>query len=270
MNILLLCGDARQLIIKERLEKAGHQVLHICYYSDLETDFSKFEAVIFPLPTTRDGVFINNTLTDDKIKISDITDRLINQKILCGNYSFEHFEFTDYGQDEATAILNAVPTAEGAIAIAINNTPFTLWKSRCLVVGYGRIGKALSERLSALTADVTVSARRETDLAFIESKGYKSVKTSEIADTAKNYDIIFNTVAAPVITNDVLNNCRNDCLLVELASHPYGIDFKAAEEYGLRVIMAQGLPGKTSHKTAADIISSTILKILNNDSTQKR
>ena len=270
MNILLLCGDTRQLIIKEKLEQAGNTVKHICFACDLNIDFSEFETVIFPLPTTRDGVFITNTLTDDKIKISDITNRLTNQTILCGNYSFEEFKFTDYGHDEATAILNAVPTAEGAIAIAINNTPFTIWNSKCLVVGYGKIGKALSERLAALTANVTVSARRETDLAFIEAKGFKGIKTSEIANTSENYDIIFNTVAAPVITSDVLRRCRKDCLLIELASLPYGIDFKSAEELGLKVIMAQGLPGKTAPKTAAEILSSTILKILNNDSTQKR
>ncbi len=270
MNILLVCGDRRQLIIKDNLEKQGHLVRHICYNSELNIDFSYFDAVIFPLPTTRDGVFVTNTLTDDKIKISDIVSRIKNQKILCGNYSFDDLSFIDYGKDESTAILNAVPTAEGAIAIAINNTPFTLWKSKCLVVGYGKIGKALSERLSCLGAKVTVSARRDTDLAFIDTKGFDSIITAQIGDTAHEYDIVFNTVDAPVIPREVLKNCQNNCLLIELASRPYGIDLKAAEELGLHVIMAGGLPGKVAPNTAAEILSSTIIKILNHDSTQKR
>ncbi len=270
MKILLVCGDKRQLIIKNNLEKHGYTVRHICYTSDLNTDFSEYDSIIFPLPTTRDGVFVTNTLTDDKIKISDITCRITNQKIFCGNYSFEGYSFTDYGKDEATAILNAVPTAEGAIAIAIDNTPFTLWKSRCLVVGYGKIGKALSARLSQLGADVTVSARRDTDLAFIDANGLRSVLTANIIESINSYDIIFNTVDAPVIPREVLKNCKKDSLLIELASRPYGIDLKAAEELGLNVIMAQGLPGKIAQNTAAEILSSTIIKFLNQDTTQKR
>lgn len=270
MNILLLCGDRRQLIIKENLEKHGHTVRHVCYSTELDTDFSDFDTVIFPLPTTLDGVFVTNKLTDDKIKISDIVSRITNQKILCGNYRFDNYSFTDYGKDEATAILNAVPTAEGAIAIAINNTPFTLWKSNCLVVGYGKIGKALSERLSHLGANVTVSARRDTDLAYIDAKGLTPIITAEINKTVNRYDIIFNTVDAPVIPREVLKNCQKNCLLIELASRPYGIDLKAAEELGLKVIMAGGLPGKIAETTAAEILSSSINKILNQDSTQKR
>lgn len=270
MNLLLICGDKRQIIIKNNLEKFGYCVDHICYNADLNNDFSKYDAIIFPLPTTRDGVFVTNSLSDDKIKISDICNKITKQTILCGNYSFDNFLFYDYGKDEATTILNAVPTAEGAIAIAINNTNFTLWKSKCLVVGYGKIGKALSSRLRSFGANVTVSARRNTDLAFIDANSYRSIETSKIIETVSEYDIIFNTVPTPVLTRDVLKNCHKDCLLIELASLPYGIDIKSAEELGLNAIIAGGLPGKVAPKTAADILSSSIIKILNQESNTKR
>ncbi len=264
MRIIIVGGDNRQVTIKTNLEKLGHYVYHIITTKDLDIDFTSFDTVIFPLPTTRDGVLINNTLSEDKIKITDITDKLQSQKILCGNYSFEDFVFTDYGKDESTAILNAVPTAEGAIAVAIDNTPFTIWKSKCLVVGYGKIGKALSKRLNALSSDVTVSARRDKDFSYIESQGFKHIETDNIEQFAHNYDIIFNTVPKQVITKNVLEKCKKDCLLIELASSPYGIDINAAEELNLKVIKALGLPGKIAPDTAADILTKVIVKNLNN------
>lgn len=268
MNLLLICGDERQRFIKEKLKALGHNVKHVYYKSDFPLDFGNYDAIIFPLPTTRDGVFITNKLSDDKIKLSDILERITNQKILCGNYSLDGLSYHDYGKDEATAILNAVPTAEGAIAIAVNNTPFTLWKSKCLVVGYGKIGKALSGRLSSLGAHVTVSARKNTDFAFIEANGFEAIHTSNIKETAEKYDIIFNTVEATVITHEVLEKCRKDCLLIELSSRPFGIDFKAAKELGKNVILAEGLPGKIAPKTAADILSASIINYLNSTSNR--
>ena len=56
---------------------------------------------------------------------------------------------------------NAVLTAEGALCAAMRDTPFALVDAHVMVVGYGRIGRALTERLVGLNADVTVAARRE-------------------------------------------------------------------------------------------------------------
>lgn len=258
----MIGGDKRQNKIKKNLEQSGHFVYHIVRNSDLNIDFKDYNAVIFPLPTTRDGVFVNNQLNDEKIKICDITAKIGNQIVLCGNYTFPDFDFIDYGKDESTAILNAVPTAEGAIALAIQNTPFTLWKSNCLVVGNGKIGKVLSHLLKSFSADVTVSARRDTDFAYIESFGIHHITTEQLEKYTENFDIIFNTVDAPVITENALKKCKKSCLLIELASHPFGIDFKAADNLGLKVIMAPGLPGKTAPDTAADILTKVIVKNL--------
>ncbi len=262
MKIIMIGGDKRQIKIKKNLEQIGHSIHHIVRNSEINVDFTDFDAIIFPLPTTRDGVFINNQLNSDKIKICDITAKIDRQIVLSGNYTFQNLNYIDYGKDESTAILNAVPTAEGAIALAIQNTPFTLWKSKCLVVGNGKIGKVLSHRLKSFSADVTVSARRDTDFAYIESFGIRHIPTNELERYTDNFDVIFNTVDANVITAKALKKCKKSCLLIELASHPYGIDFKAADDLGLKVIMAPGLPGKMAPDTAADILTNVIVKNL--------
>ena len=54
---------------------------------------------------------------------------------------------------------NAVATAEGAIAEAVLHSDGTLHGAACLVIGFGRVGLALAQRLRGLSAHVTVAAR---------------------------------------------------------------------------------------------------------------
>ena len=262
MNILLIGGDRRQAYIAEMLNKDGHKVEHYTKRSELNNKFEKFDVIILPFPTTRDGTTVYNTLTDEKIFLKEIEVKITNQKVLCGNYVFDNKDCTDYGKSDSLAILNAVPTAEGAIEIAIKNTDFTLWNSKCLVVGNGKTGKVLADRLVGLKADVTVSARRDTDFALLETNNIKHIETGKIKDYIRDFDIIFNTVYTPVIKKEELIKCRKDCLLIELASAPYGIDIEAAKSLDLKVIVAPGLPGKTAGYTAAKILFETIKKII--------
>lgn len=262
LNILIIGGDNRQKILNENLKNLGYTTKHIIERNDLNINFDDFECIVFPYPTTKDGITVNNTLSEDKLFIAELVKKINRQKVLCGNYNFVNLEYIDYGKSEELTFLNAVPTAEGAIEIAIKNTPKTIWKSNCLVVGNGKCGKILADRLSALKANVTVSARKDVDFAFIDSYGFNYINTYEIAKSAHLYDIIFNTVDSLVIDETVLNNCKKDCLIIELASAPYGIDFAAAEKLGIKTINAPGLPGKIAPQTAADILTKTIIKLI--------
>ena len=73
--------------------------------------------------------------------------------------------FYDYAKREDFAYLNAVPTAEGAIQLAMEELPVTLAGAHCLVTGYGRVARALSELLVAMRANVTVAVRKCADSA---------------------------------------------------------------------------------------------------------
>ena len=173
-----------------------------------------------------------------------------------------HPVINDYYEREEVQICNAVPTAEGAIMRAMEETKHTLQGSRCLVVGYGRIGKVLSHRLHGLGADVTVSARKCSDLAWIEAYGYHAVHTGKISEQIGDYDLIFNTVPAMVLDADCLKAAKQSCVLFELASLPGGIEREAVKEYGLQVFTERGLPGEVAPKTSAKVILKTIYRIL--------
>lgn len=161
-----------------------------------------------------------------------------------------------------THITNAVPTAEGAIEIAMSETPITLHGSKCLVTGYGRIGKILAKMLRGIGAKVSVEARKYADLALIEGHSCEAIALGELAHHVGEYDIIFNTVPTMLFDREILCKVKKDALIIDLASRPGGVDFDAAAELGVKVIWALSLPGKVAPVSAGAIIKDTIVNVL--------
>ena len=53
-----------------------------------------------------------------------------------------------------------MPTAEGAIQLAMEELPITLHGARVLVIGYGRLGRVLADRLAGLKAEKRKMCKR--------------------------------------------------------------------------------------------------------------
>ena len=157
---------------------------------------------------------------------------------------------------------NAVPTAEGAIQLAMESTDRTINGSRCLVTGCGRIGQLLAVRLQALGARVTLSARRYSGLAWAGAWGFAYLHTGRLSGHLESFDMIFNTVPSLIFDAGLLRELREDCFLMDLASAPGGVDFNAAKALGLHVMAAPGLPGKVAPRTAAAAIRDSIYHIM--------
>ena len=60
---------------------------------------------------------------------------------------------------EKFTVLNIIPTVEGAIQVAMQETKRTLHGSNVLILGFGRIGKLLSKSLVGLGVNVSCEAR---------------------------------------------------------------------------------------------------------------
>ena len=102
--------------------------------------------------------------------------------------------------------------------------PVTLHGSRSLVLGFGRIGKVLAKMLHGIGSDVTCSARKHYDKAWIDCMGYHAVDTADIASIIGQFDVIFNTIPSKVLNSEVLRRVRRDSLIIDLASKPGGAD----------------------------------------------
>lgn len=226
------------------------------------------ELIILPLPVCRGGE-LNLPLTDTSLTADQLWPRLRYDQLLLGGQTGElssrlmaDFGLTllDYYAREETQIANAVPTAEGAIQRAMEATERTLHGSRCLIIGFGRIGKLLSRRLQGLGAQVEVFARKFSDQAWVEASGYQSFRFG--SGELGRFDLIFNTAPALVLDARRLEELREDCVILELASPPGGVDCQAAEQLGRRVVRAAGLPGKVAPVTAAAAVRDSIYHIL--------
>lgn len=167
----------------------------------------------------------------------------------------------DYAAWEPLTIANVVPTAEGAIQLMMENLPVTIQGSRFLITGAGRIGLCLAMKLQALGGHVTVTARKERDLARIQALGLTADITKQYELGLGQYHCIANTVPARVFTAEQLRQISPQTLLLELASLPGGFP-KCSDR---PVISGAGLPGRMSPKTAGELIASHILQYLNTE-----
>ena len=134
----------------------------------------------------------------------------------------------------------------------------TLFRTRCLVLGYGRCGSALCRRLGALGAEVTAAARRREQLARIYADGYTPCEIGRLSPALDGCEVVFNTVPAAVLPRPLLQKLPPEALLVELASAPGCCDPAEAEALGLRYRAAPGLPGKAAPRTAGEYLGQVI------------
>ena len=123
-------------------------------------------------------------------------------------------------------IANAPPTSEGAIQIAMEELPITIHGARALVIGAGRLGKVLCMQLRGLGAEVSLAARKYADLAWAGVWGCCPERSDQLAGWLCAYDLIINTVPAPLLGREELSELKPGCLVVDLASKPGGADVR--------------------------------------------
>ena len=126
----------------------------------------------------------------------------------------------------------------------------------------------LAEKLQALGAHVTVYARRREALTQAElhhhSTGRLICRNGRSTPDAfpKGVRVIFNTVPERIFNTETLRCIPGDCVLIDLASPPGGIDLGAAQTLGLRTVWGTSLPGKCAPESAGRILAETVESIL--------
>ncbi len=242
---------------------------NITFCNQLNEAIENVEIVIGPTPFCSNGKDINAVYSKQNITCEQLIEESSNKTIIAGSIATKIYELVndkdkiiDIMKREELAILNTIATAEGTIEIAISNTDKVIHGSEILILGFGRVAKILASKMKALEANITCSARKEKDFAWIKAYGYKSTNINELGRNLSNYDIIINTVPYQILKQNNLQYVKNDCLLIDLASSPGGIDRDFAKIKGLKLIWALALPGKVAPVTTAKIMKNTIYNIL--------
>lgn len=276
-NFWVVGGDLRQRALARLLREDGHTV-HVAALEGeglaaepLGPGLALAHCVILPLPVTRQGELLHTPLSREEVTLPQLLDWLEPGQVLCGGLVSAQAEeaaqarglrLLDYYAREECMVANAVPTAEGAVQVAMEELPFTLHSARVLVLGFGRVGRMTAQRFHALGARVTAAARRYEQLAWARAMGLDAQRLEELAGWLCGYDLIVNTVPARVLGRRELEDTRADCLILDLASKPGGVDLSAAADLGRTVIWALSLPGKVAPVTAGAAIQTAIYNML--------
>lgn len=276
-KICFIGGDRRSVSTALYLKSKGYDVSVIglksnqpfTEYTDLANAINNSDAIVLPLPLTRDNITVNAPLSNDNYYLTDII-KLKPQFIFGGiingdfkeNLKKSGIKYLDYYDSEYLTIKNAVLTAEAALSIAISETDGSIYDSKSVVIGYGRIGKQLAKYLKALGSEVTSTSRNEGTLATIEADGLIPLKTDNCFENCLNADYVFNTVPYPILSSSFFEKCSPNLMFIDLASNS-GIDLTKAKLRNLKCGVYGGLPGKYSSKTAGNYVAEEIIKHLN-------
>ncbi|MGI5998504.1 MAG: dipicolinate synthase subunit DpsA [Lutispora sp.] len=278
-KILILGGDERLAELSKLLRYKdytistyGHENLrekNIKEYESLEEAIADNKIIIGPVPFNN-GQKINMKLSNKTVLIDDLVKLIKSDKMLYLGYPDKFFidlaaskgiQYQDYNIDENYQIYNAAITAEGAISIILKERNITIHDSRILLLGYGRIGKILSDYLKVFNDNLYVAARKNTDITWININGCKGIRLDVIDSIIEDIDLVINTIPFKVLSYSSIDKMDKNSLIIDLASKPGGLDHDFAREKGIKTIHALGLPGKTAPKSAAKAILDTILAL---------
>lgn len=208
----------------------------------------------FPIKLTPE---LLQTIGRGKVLVIGRARPLIKDIVKC-----QRLKLIETAENDEIAILNSIPSAEGAIQMAMEASDITIWGASCFVLGFGRTAVTLARMLRGIGARTHVVARKPADLARIVEQGYEPVEFEELEQTISGADFIFNTAPAMVLPRHILQKAKKTAYILDLASAPGGVDFDSAKELGLTAVLAPGLPGKVAPKSAGEILARVVPKLI--------
>ncbi len=284
-DFAVIGGDERlfylaNLLNKKKYSVIGHNVFkckteNISFKktNSFEKAILSAKNLIFPIPFSRDNIFINSKHSKKKLEIEtlfkNLNKKIENQLIFGGSFTNEiktkfnnlNVKFFDYMQNENFVVLNASLTAEAAIAQAILKKPIDLNSSKCLILGFGRCGKLLAIKLKNLCNQITIAARSERDTAWAKALGFNFINLKKLGKNLNEFNIVFNTIPFKILTNNLLSKLNKSAFVFDIT--PNGIDLDEFKKLKIQAEVSLQIPGKFKFKAAAENLEKLILNVLN-------
>jgi len=290
-QVAFIGGDARTLEIIQRLTELDATVTLIGFdnlkqtfsgatHAELtEEAFADVDAVLLPVVGTDDEGKIDGVFTSKDLRLTDACLARLpkHAKIYAGmakpylkNLCAKHdIALVELLERDDVAIYNSIPTAEGAVLLAIQHTDITIHGSTVVVIGFGRTGMTLARTFQGLGAKVLVGVRKDDHFARAFEMGFQPFHTAQLQQHVGAADIVFNTVPSLIVTSKVIAAMQPRAIIIDLASKPGGTDFRFAERRGVKALLAPGLPGIVAPKTAGRIIASVVSQLIMEDSAKR-
>ncbi|WP_373896056.1 dipicolinic acid synthetase subunit A [Virgibacillus natechei] len=285
--IAVIGGDERYLELIRQLNMLPDTTIILVGFDNLEQGFMgltqmevedlelpKLDAVVLPITGTDTQGEVETVFSDQPIQLSKRWFTQLKKTALIFTGITNDYLSTATAEADISliplldrddvAIYNSIPTAEGAIMMAIEHTDYTIHSSRVNVVGFGRVGNTVANKFAALGAKVSVTASSIKELARITEMGLTAVPLVNLSAYTNECDLLINTIPAPVVKKESIQNLPPHALILDLASNPGGTDFDYAKQRGIPAILSKSLPGivapKTAGKILADVIKQSVTK----------
>ena len=280
LSFAVIGGDTRMIYAAQALYKEGYLVTRTatelndtpCGIPNVSaTEAAECDVLIFGLPFSRDGKTVYAPFSAETLSPRDfLRSKHRNRFVFAGRLPPDRHRcaFTDtetifdYYADEPFTLYNAMLTAEALVMHLMRALPCALFGTEIAVIGYGRIGVYLTRMLLSLGARVTVFARSPVQITSAALTGAVVQPLRMLGNGLPTCRALVNTVPAAVCGEKELHALAKDCLLIECASPPYGIDAAAAERMGFSYTLAAGLPGKYAPESAGTAVSHTVIRLL--------
>lgn len=281
-------GDMRQVYLAEELAHHQNRVIYYCLMTEpderrcsdasyvteaasLEEAVCASHCIICPIPLSKNGVHLNQNVLDEDISLSSLLEKLEPEQSFFAGCIAEDFKNTlegrkvmvsDLMEDDTLALYNTIATAEGAVCEALLRSPQNLHHSKCAVLGYGKCGSTLVQCLKGMSCYVYACSDTEEELSRAAVIADKTGNLREFEECAGEFDFIFNTVPAKVLTAKILNKLRITVTVIDIASAPGGVDYAEARHLGIHATLCPGLPGKYAPSSSAKAVKNSIEKTL--------
>ncbi len=276
IRLAVIGGDDREIYMIRELQKQGAYIIGVGFEKAPPMDgvehlsspmeaVGKADALLFPMYGTDERGVVKAKYTDSTIVLDQDLLKVIKPNVplfigwarpnLKAAAEMLKLKIVEIANLDQVAILNSIPSAEGAIQMAMEASTITIHGSQSFVLGLGRCGLTLARMLKGMGASVTGVARKPEDLARGLEMGLKVVDFAGLKDQIRQGEIIFNTVPQMILDKAMLDQMNSEAVIVDIASSPGGTDFDYAKSLGITALLAPGLPGKVAPKTAGKILA---------------
>ena len=259
-DIAILGGDRRTACMAPVFAEKGYRVLcfrtvdipcspsiksKLAFTDSLREALDSAPVIVGGIPFAKsDALYCETEASDSAVSLSELQRSIRkHQKIFAGvipedfRRTCEEREISchDFMLDEPMTLYNAVSTAEGAILEALLHKDTNLHMSNTLVLGYGRCGKIIADRLKGLHACVTVCSNDANELALACALGFETLPLSKLWNNICCYEYIFNTIPARILNRRCLEKVSPNALIIDIASNRAGADYETARKLKVNI-----------------------------------
>jgi len=192
----------------------------------------------------------------------EIISQLKNETTVFGGFMIadletekERLNYINLMKSERFVVENARLTAEGFLVDLISNTKKSLFDQKILVLGNGRVAKAVWQVLHDLGVSFDCAMRDELECFLSELVSKRSFLLKDIFIFLKEYDTVINTIPFQLFSDGTFFKKGAD--VFELASKRC---LKEGENSHVNYFLSPSLPAKYIPYSAGKLIFNEIIK----------